>query len=168
MVVTALPGYMPYLASAGIAFAVYRRVRSHFGRQPWRPKRTMVRSALLAIAFVALAVLGVLKPSQNWTIAVGMAAGAVLAFVSLRLMKIDVRDGQAGYTPNPWIGAALTGLLVGRLAWRFTSGSFAGVPAASPLTLAIGATVVTFYLAQGIGLLVRMRAVGAGTPTPAA
>lgn len=163
MTATAMPGYVPYLIAASVGFSIYRRIRSNFGRQPWRPKRTMVRVVLLTLFLVPLAMLGAMHPAEDWGIGVGAALGVGLGLLALRLMRVDAVGGQPGYTPNPWIGAALTGLLVGRMAWRFVSGGFTTPQSSSPLTLAIAATVLTFYVVQGVGLLQRMKRIAATT-----
>lgn len=161
MIAAATPGYAPYLIAAAIAFAMYRRIRTHFGRQAWRPARVLTRLVLLSLFLAVLAAVVVMKPAEDWGIGVGALAGAALGLLSLRLVRVDVVGGEPGYTPNPWIGALLTGLLVGRIAWRFASGGFAQPPSSGPLTLAIAATVLTFYLVQGIGLMRRMKALTA-------
>lgn len=168
MIATATPGYVPYLVASGIAFAMYRRVRSHFGRQPWRPTRVVVRLVLLSIVLLLLGAFAALRPADNWPVAAGAAAGAMLGRVALRLVRVEVVGGEPGYTPNPWIGGALTALLVGRMAWRFASGGFGQPQSSSPLTLAIAATVLTFYLVQGLGLMRRMKQLSASGMPPAA
>jgi hypothetical protein len=157
MTAIAMPGYVPYLIAASVGFSIYRRIRSHFGRQPWRPKRTIGRVVLLSVLLGLLAVLLALRPAENWGIAAGAAIGSGLGLLALRLMRIDVSESGPGYTPNPWIGAALTGLLVGRMAWRIAAGGFTAPQSSSPLTLAIAATVLSFYVVQGLGLMHRMK-----------
>ena len=137
--------------------AMYRRIRSHFGRQPWRPARTIIRVVLLTLVLAMLALAAIFQPMQAWAVGAGALAGVVLGTSSLRLVRVDVIDGQRGYTPNPWIGAALTAVLAGRLAFRFASGDVMQPQSSGPLTLAIAATVVSFYLVQSVGLLRRMR-----------
>mgnify|MGYP000611947117 CR=1 FL=1 len=93
----------------------------------------------------------------------GALAGLALGVFALRHTRIDVRDGKPGYTPNPWIGGALSLLLVGRLAWRWYGGAFSQGAAyttgnASPLTMSLAATLVVYSLVQAVGLSVRMRA----------
>lgn len=159
MTAVAMPGYAPYLITAGVAFALYRRVRSHFGRQPWRPALVIARIVMMGLFLAMLATMLAFRPIQYWGIGVGALAGAALAVLALRLVRVDVVDGRAGYTPNPWIGGALTALLLGRLAWRFAAGGFASPQASSPLTFSIAATVIAFYLVQGLGLMRRMKRV---------
>lgn len=152
----------PYLTAAGVAWLYYRRVRRHFGYQPWQPRRTWARVALLVLVGAMLLVLGWVAPRVAPGLAGGLLAGVALGLFGLRHTRIELRDGRPGYTPNPWIGGALSLLLLGRLAWRWSQGAFAdgmrqGTAQASPLTLAIAAALVAYSLTQGIGLLWRMR-----------
>jgi hypothetical protein len=157
-----LPALVPYLATAGVGWIYYRRIRRSFGRQRWQPKRTMFRLAVLSLAVVGLSFAAVFLPHTGWGVAAGMAAGAVLGWLALRHTHVEIVDGKRYYTPNPWIGGALSLLLIGRLAWRWNQGAFAGgamqaSQQASPLTLAVAAALVTYFVANNIGLMLRMR-----------
>ena len=155
----------PLLLSAAIAFAYVRRIRRHFGRQPYRARRALVRLVLLAVAAAGLLLMAVLLPATGVALAIagGLAAGTLLGTLAVAQTRIE-REGDARwYTPNPWIGGALSVLLLARLAWRFGHGAFAAGTAqaaqnASPLTLGLAALLVAFYLANGAGLAWRMRA----------
>ncbi|MFT3761625.1 MAG: hypothetical protein QM761_03235 [Pseudoxanthomonas sp.] len=158
----------PYLATAGIAWLYYRRIRRHFGRQEWRPIRTAVRIALLSLVAAMLALAAIFLPHVAWGMAGGGVAGAALGLLSLRHTHAEWADGRGWYTPNPWIGGALSVLLVGRLAWRWSQGAFSSgagqtLQQASPLTLAIAAALVAYSLVNGVGLLLRMRRLAAAT-----
>ena len=157
----AIAPYAPYLATAVLGWAYYRRIRRTFGRQRWQPVRTGVRLALVCLALAALVFAVMFLPHVAPGIAVGAAAGVVLAAFALRHTHAEWIDGQGWYTPNPWIGGALTVLLLGRLAWRYTHGVFSGGAAqtaqqASPLTLGIAAALVAYALVNGAGLFWRM------------
>jgi hypothetical protein len=162
----------PVLFSGLIGWAYYRRIRTSFGRQPWRPVRVGIRLAMLALALAGLGMAAIYLPRMGLAVGAGLAIGALLALLALRHTRVEVAEGQRWYTPNPWIGGALSVLLLGRLAWRMGSGVFTGGAAAmgqnaSPLTLGIGATLVAYYLVNGIGLVLRMRALSipdAGAP----
>jgi hypothetical protein len=82
--------------------------------------------------------------------------------LALKHTHAQVIDGQCYYTPNAWIGGGLTLLLLGRLSWRWGQGGFAGgstaAAQASPLTLGIAATLISYSLVNGLGMLFRMRA----------
>ena len=162
-----LPSLMPVVAVVAIALLYYRRIRRQFGRQPWQAKRHGARLVLLTIVFLLLVASGFVLPHAALAIAGGILAGGVLGVVSIRLTQIESVDGLRWYTPNPWIGGALSLLLVARLVWRFGSGPLSGgTPApqqASPLTLLFAATLVTFYLVSGGGLAWRMRALQPAT-----
>ena len=157
------PALTPVLFSGLLGWVYYRRIRGSFGRQPWRPVRVGFRMALLMVALAGLAMAARFIPHVALAVTGGLAIGALLAWFALRHTRVELTDGARWFTPNPWIGGALSLLLVGRLAWRMGSGVFGGGSAqmaqnASPLTLGIAATLVAYYLVNGIGLVVRMRA----------
>jgi hypothetical protein len=156
------PALTPVLFSGLIGWAYYRRIRGSFGRQPWRPKRTGFRLAFLTLALVGLGMAARYVPHVALAVGGGLAVGALLGLLALQHTQVAIVDGKRWYTPNPWIGGALSLLLLGRLAWRFGSGALSGGAAqmsqnASPLTLGIAATLVAYYLVNGIGLMLRMR-----------
>lgn len=153
---------IPYLSMAAVAFLVYRRARKSFGRQLWRPGRAIARLVLLGLVMALLAFAAYGLPGVAPGIALGTLAGAALGLLSLHHTQSGWRDGQGWYTPNPWIGAALMVLLLGRLAWRWADGAFSTDVAAtgfqaSPLTMGIAATLVMYSLVQVAGLWWRMR-----------
>lgn len=157
-----LPVYMPWLMTAGFGWLYYRRIRRHFGWQPWRPVRNGVRIGVLALVTVMLAVASFYLPHVALGVGAGALAGIALGVFALKHTRFGPRDGVPGYTPNPWIGGTLAVLLVGRLAWRWYGGAFSqgmgqGGANASPLTMALAAALVGYGLVQAIGLAVRMR-----------
>jgi len=154
---------MPYLTAAGMGLLYYRRMRRYFGRQPWQPKRTIARVVILGVVSVLLLWAAVVLPHVALGMAAGAVAGVAIGFIALRHTHIELHDGVASYTPNPWIGGGLALLLVARLAWRWSQGAFSSgmgqsAQQASPLTLAIAAALVMYSLTQGLGLILRMRA----------
>jgi hypothetical protein len=160
MAATALSPLLPYAFTAGIGWMYYRRIRRQFGRQPWQPRRTMVRIALLSLVLASLVLAGIFVPHAAWAVTAGLAVGLGLGFYGVSLTSVDLVDGNRSYLPNPWIGGALSLLLIGRLAWRFLHGGFMQQQAstgASPLTLGFAATLIGYYLTYSIVLVVRMR-----------
>ncbi|XRD77786.1 DUF1453 domain-containing protein [Dyella marensis] len=164
------PNMIPALMVPLAAFAIYRRVRGNFGPQPIRRKRMMARVAIFAVLAVVFALTGLYDPMLLAGLAGGIAGGAVLGLAGLRLTRFGQNEqGADVYIPNPWIGAALTVLLIGRLAWRFLEvmpqikdpalAAAAGhaPPVGSPLTLAVFGLMVGYYLVYFIGLLVHHR-----------
>ncbi|MEO8162066.1 MAG: hypothetical protein ABI588_11670, partial [Arenimonas sp.] len=135
------PSLTPFLFTGLLGFAYFRRIANSFGRQPWRPLRTGLRLGLLTLALFGLGMAAFFVPGAALAVGIGLAGGSVLALFALKFTHAEVVDGQRFYTPNPWIGGALSLLLVGRLLWRMGSGGFAAVAGgaqfgqhASPLT----------------------------------
>ncbi|MET1024442.1 MAG: hypothetical protein ABWX87_09055 [Pseudoxanthomonas sp.] len=162
----------PYLSMAAFAFIYYRRIRRSFGRQQWKPTRAVIRLSVLALAFSALVLASCFLPHVAPGVAVGAVLGAGLGVFSLRHTQSEWTDGSGWYTPNPWIGGALSAVLLGRLAWRWSQGAFSmGASAngqnASPLTLGIAAALVVYSLVHVGGLWLRMRRLRPATLPPA-
>jgi O-antigen/teichoic acid export membrane protein len=156
-----LPALTPYLATAGIGWLYYRRIRRSFGRQPWQPKRTIARLVLVSLVAASLVCAAVFLPHAGAGIAVGAVVGTALGVFALKHTHAQLTDGRRYYTPNPWIGGGLSLLLLGRLAWRWSQGALTGgsaqVAQASPLTLGIAATLIAYSLVYTSGLSLRMR-----------
>ena len=162
----------PYVFAAVAAltlFALYRRFRRLFGRQPLLPARLKLRVALLSL--VALVIVARGAHSANLVAAAlgGLAIGCVLAYIGLRLTRFDIAPAGIFYTPNGYLGAALSAVLIGRLAYRFQviypamqaqgdAGDPLGAFQRSPLTLALFGVLVGYYLAYAAGLTLRAAA----------
>jgi hypothetical protein len=111
--------------------------------------------------------------------ALGLALGGIVGVIALRLTKFEL-GGAAGnfYTPHPYIGGAVSALLVARLVYRFlvvfptmqtaaqnaapNGNPYAGFQS-SPLTLAILMLTAGYYITYYAGILLKARA--ARTPT---
>ena len=156
----------PLFATVAIGWIYYKRIRRSFGRQPYQAKRALLRVGLLALLLVGLVITAATVPHVAAAIALGLLVGGGLGVLALRHTHIEAIEGAHWYTPNPWIGGALSLLLVARLAWRYGHGAFSSGAAqaaqnANPLTLGIAATLVAFYVVNGAGLAWRMRALTA-------
>jgi hypothetical protein len=158
------PAIAPLLATVGFGWLYYRRIRRQFGRQPYRPKRAMLRICLLSLIACGLLAAG-LAALRLWpALAIGGIAGGALGWLALRHMRVAIVDGVREYTPDPWLGGVIALLLVARLAWRWHSvgGPVADMPTASlqasPLTYGLLVALVAYYLVNGVGLVRRMRA----------
>lgn len=147
----------PYWLPALSMLLIYRRIRRNFGVQPWRPVRSGIRLGILALVAALLCVAGVAMPHLALGLGVGAALGAPLGLLALKHTHVAWRDGRRTYTPNPWIGGALTALLLGRMAWRYTHEGFAATQAPSALTMGMAAVLIGYSLVYTIGLMVQMR-----------
>jgi hypothetical protein len=161
----AMPVYMPWLMTAGFGWLCYRRIRRHFGWQPWRPVRNILRITLLSVLILLLGWAAWYMPHVVPGMLGGALAGAALGVFGLKHTRIDMRDGRCGYVPNPWIGGVLSVLLIGRLAWRWYSGAFSdgvqqGASNVSPLTMSLVVALLCYGLVQAVGLSLRLRQPG--------
>jgi hypothetical protein len=153
----------PYWVPALSALMVYRRIRRTFGVQPWRPVRSGIRLGILALVACMLTVLGVVQPPLALPMAIGAVLGVGVGLLALKHTHVALRGGRRVYTPNPRIGASLTILLVGRLAWRWTHDGMAAAQTPSGLTLGMAAVLIVYSLVYLIGLMRQMRRL---LPTP--
>lgn len=95
MPAAAIAPLTPYLSMAAIALLYYRRIRRSFGRQPWKPVSTAVRTVVLVIAAAALA-FAVYGPPQVW-LGIAVERWSVSGWARCRC---------ATRMPNGWKGAA--------------------------------------------------------------
>ena len=167
---TPLPpsAYTPVLIVPLILFAIYRRFRRNFGRQPLRPARMKTRIAILAGVGALILLPALISPRLAAGAVAGLFGGVALAMAGLRLTRFETdSDGRRWYTPHGYIGIAISLVLLGRLIYRFLvvypalhasanpgSGAFplAGYQR-SPLTLALLAAVISYYVVYLIGVL---------------
>jgi len=174
---------MSPIAASGIAVLVflslYRRFRRLFGRQRINPGGLRVRIGLLLAIGALLLLRGSHDAMSALAVAGGLAGGVLLALVGLRLTRFEHTPQGSFHTPHGGIGLLLSALLVGRLAWRglavwpsFQAAQSAGTsPLAvlqrNPLTSAIFALLIGYYLAYSIGILLQAgRASATGAPPP--
>jgi cytochrome b561 len=93
----------------------------------------------------------------------GVAVGAILGVVGLRLTRFERTAEGWFYTPNAHIGIALSALFTARVAWRLVQLQLHGAaPAAapggaqfasSPLTLVVFGMLAGYYTVYAAGLL---------------
>ena len=160
-----------------LAWIVWRRVSRQFGRQPIQRKRMIFRIVVFSVVGVLLAFGGFHKIELAEGLCGGVLIGAALGLLGIRLTRFEVDPVKGDcYVPNPWIGALLTVLLLGRLVWRLmvvlpqmqresTAASqavgYQGSPMAgytsSPLTMLVIGLLVGYYIVYFSGLLIHHR-----------
>lgn len=161
------PQLVPVIMAPLMALAVYRRVRGSFGAQPIRRKRMIARIVILSVVGCLVGLAGIYNIQMLVGLLGGAALGAALGLVGLRLTSFSRNaQGEDIYLPNPWIGGALTVLLIGRLAWRFLyvlpqmgDAAMAHAPPMgnSQLTFLVLGLTVGYYIAYCAGLLIHHR-----------
>jgi hypothetical protein len=153
-----------------LVLRVWSRVRSQFGLQPIQRKRMITRIAIFAILglLVALYALSVRNADLLLGVGGGVAIGVVIGLVGLNFTRFELDPVKGDcYVPNPYIGALITILFLGRIVWRLAmvspqlmdstgTAQPAHGPAIgqSPLTLGLFALIVGYYICYFTGLLI--------------
>ena len=158
-----------------LAFIVWRRVSRTFGAQRIRRKRMIARIVIFAIIGGVLALSGFHHLALAEGLFAGVLVGGAIGLVGLQRTRFEVDPVKGDcYVPNPWIGALLTVLLLGRLAWRLmvvwpqlqhaqVAAHGAGMQmqpmgyASSPLTMLMIGLLVGYYILYYSGVLVHHR-----------
>jgi hypothetical protein len=156
------PALAPLMSVPLIGWMMYRRVSRQFGRQPFTPKRQVARLALLGVVTLGLIVLAIMKSEFALPIAAGMLCGAAIGMVNLRLTRFEWTSDGDYYYPHPYVGAALSLLLVGRLVYRYAvlggmppiNGQPPAAAGQSPLTYGLLAVLLGYYLVYLGGLMI--------------
>jgi hypothetical protein len=157
------------LIAAVLGWAIYRRARRSFGRQPVNIVRLRLRIGVLAVA--AALILAVSATNVNLLAALlgGIACGAALATVGLRHTRFEATSAGRFYTPHTYIGLFISALFIGRILFRYLT--LYGNPQAmaqarpnpfdqyhrSPLTVAIFGVLVGYYILFNLGVLRKSR-----------
>lgn len=150
-----------------LALIVWRRVSRTFGRQRIRRKRMIARVAIFAVIGGLLALSGFHHLALAEGLFGGVLVGGAVGLVGLQLTRFEVDPIKGDcYVPNPWIGALLTVLLLGRLAWRLMVAwpqlqhAQAGMQAqpmayaSSPLTMLVIGLLIGYYIVYYSGVLI--------------
>lgn len=160
---------VPTLLVPLIGYRLYRRFRSNIGRQTLQPTRMVVRMCILAAVVVLFGVIALRSVPALEAVGGGLLAGVLLGVIGVRLTRFEADANGRYYTPNSYIGAGVTLLLVGRLVYRMTlmysAPQFAPPPGAdpfatlvqSPLTLAMAMLTVGYYLSYTAGVLYKSK-----------
>jgi hypothetical protein len=145
-----------------IAWRIYSRVRRNVGRQKSRAWRHWVGAVFFPLLLLLLAVTAMARPLSEAALAAGIVAGAALGFWGLRLTRFERTAEGFFYTPNAYLGIALSLLLIARVLYRLgelymMQGTASAAQAQdftrSPLTLLIIGLVAGYYATFAVGLL---------------
>lgn len=149
------------LLAALIGWRLYRRFRRLVGRQRLSRVRPWIQVTLLPLLIGMLGWLSALNPARLTWLAAGVAAGAALAIYGLKLTRFEATPEGFFYTPNVYLGVAITGILAARIAWRMYEVADRGAAVArdnteflrSGPTLAVLGLLAGYYAAYAAGLL---------------
>jgi hypothetical protein len=168
-----LSSWLPTLVAVPlVGFMLYRRLRRTFGRQPVTPRRMALRMILLCVVCVLLLVRSSVTTVTLGAVAAGLVLGVALAMVGLMHTKVEATADSKYYTPNKWIGLAVTALFLGRLVGRLFMVSeratqvasgvspYAGLQQ-SPLTLGLFFLLAGYYVTYYAGVLRKAAMLGA-------
>lgn len=133
----------PFLVSALVVLAIYRRLRRSFGRQLLRPGRMTVRIVLLALAAGALLPMALRSAQYLWAELAGAMFGVGLGVWSAERTRFLMHDERLHYVPHTYAGIVVSLLFLGRLAFRVAQ-AYTG----SPASHAANAQVVNAQPAQ--------------------
>ncbi|HEY1891538.1 MAG TPA: hypothetical protein VGG63_14085 [Steroidobacteraceae bacterium] len=157
------------ITAAVVVWAVYRRMRRSFGRQPVQEKRMWFRIGILGLATVLIAGAIARNVELLGVLVAGIACGAALAYVGLRYTKFEITSEGRFYTPHTYIGLVITALFLGRLLYRFlgtfngatppavTGQSLVAIYQQNPFLLAVSGAVVGYYIPYYLGVLRRTK-----------
>ncbi|QQE77062.1 CcdC protein domain-containing protein [Alicyclobacillus sp. SO9] len=163
--------------AAIILFGLYRRTRRTIGYQRFAKKRMITRMTIFVVVGVLILLGGIIHPYVYVYDAVGVVAGAVLAYYAMRTTAFESTGDVIRYRPNPWIGVVLIVLFFGRIVDRmfmdyklFKNG--VGTVAQSnqqaqmaayahdPFTSIVLFTIITYYIAYYAFVIRRVRLQG--------
>jgi hypothetical protein len=112
------PQFVPLLFAALLMFAVYRRLRRSFGRQPLRPRAMTFRIVLLAVIGCLLLPLALRSMQYLAADLIGAMLGVGLGWWGSQRTRFLRDAGQLFYVPHTYTGIAVSLLFLGRLVYR--------------------------------------------------
>ncbi len=158
---------VPVVVAVLVGVRLYLRMRRSFGRQSVQPRRMTVRISIFAVLVGLLALLTRGDALAIAALLGGGACGAALGYLGLRHTRFEATAEGRFYTPHTYIGLSVTVLFIARLGYDFlilyhgalpvTASGPAALPPESPLTLAISAAFIAYYLAYYTGVLLKSR-----------
>ena len=158
------PSLIPALVLPYVAWRVYRRFHRNVGRQMLHPGRLITGIVIFGLLGAGLLVVCLPMPRMLEGLGGGLLLGGLLALVGLHLTKFEVGEAKPHYyTPNTYIGVALTLLLAGRVLYRmgvlyFSNTVDTGTAPSlmqSPLTMLVIGLTSGYYIAYNAGVLIR-------------
>jgi hypothetical protein len=158
----------PALVFPFIVWRIYVRARRNIGRQPLQRKRLVALIVVFSVVTALIAAGSISYPRVLAALGAGFLLGMPVAWLGVRWTKFETTPQGAFYTPNTYLGLAMTLLLVGRIVYRvvvLASMTNTGVRPPgfmqSPLTLAVYGLMAGYYITYYVAVLRRSPAVKA-------
>lgn len=158
------PQLVPAVLVPLFLWRIYRRLRRNIGRQRFSAGRSIFSVSLVTVVLGLIGWSVARAGFQLWPIGAGLVGGLALAAVGYRLTQFERTTDGEFYTPNAYLGVAVSLLLIGRMMYRIlllTQASAAGFSdaglAQSPLTLSLFGLTFGYYLGYSALLLFRFR-----------
>jgi hypothetical protein len=114
------------IIAAVLIVVIVRRGRSLFTRQKIHQSLLAIRLSIFAILGAAILFVTLSNAPSLLSDLVGLAVGAGIAGVGLRLTTFERRPDGLYYTPNKYIGAGVFALFLLRLVYKIVTGLSAG------------------------------------------
>jgi len=150
----------PIVFGGLIAWSIYRRIRRNIGEQKLRPVRIVISLVVMSLFTTLFLVVSLSQLPVLAAMAGGLAAGAGLGFLGLRFTRFRTLGRDHFYTPNAYIGSALSLLFTGRMLYRMwqlrSTGMTTDQPQLflTPFTLFLFGLIAGYYIVYYIGLFV--------------
>ena len=120
-VVTVEPAnLLPSFALCFFAWRIWRRTRRNIGRQPLLAKRMILRIVIFSALTLVLGAVSIEQTSLLLGLGGGLLVGVPLALLGLRLTRFEATAEGRFFTPNTYLGVAISLLLAGRIIYRLT------------------------------------------------
>jgi membrane protein CcdC involved in cytochrome C biogenesis len=166
----------PLLLGLLFVWAIYRRARRSFGRQPLEIGRLKFRIGFLSLIAALMLYLSFKDLPSLAGLLGGLTCGALLSRIGLRHTKFEADAGRSYYTPHTYIGLILMALVVSRIMLRvvidYGYGATATAPVSnplapyrrSPITLGILGLLIGYFILFHLGVLRKSRTLSASSP----
>jgi hypothetical protein len=162
---------LPFVLLVLMPLTLFQRYRMGSARRkarPWLSTLGLVLMSLSAIGFLAgAAVTSVWIPNAFGGAAAGIAVGTGLGVLGLLRTRWEATPATLHYTPNRWLVLLVTLMVSARVLygfWRSWQAAQAGIYGTEmvlafgiPQSLAVGGTVIGYYIAYAAGVRGRIR-----------
>jgi hypothetical protein len=109
------------IITALVLFALYRRFRRLFGRQPLRPGALVIRIILFSMFVLPLLIGSFFVRELAVALLLGAAVGVGLGMWAAKHTRFEKVGGVLHYIPHTYAGMVVSALFIGRLLYKAAS-----------------------------------------------